>query len=215
MVVTTIANAPLQGLASFFALPTLKGPIIVMLNTASSSPSVQPAGCRGFASLVRIRQGWRSHRLNVLKFAVVLLSGWVLAGCAVMQQFVQAPDISVSNMKLARAGLLEQVLEFQLELDNPNAFALPLVAMNYTLELAGIEIGQGEQTKSVTLPAKGQAVWPVSFKVNSLKLAQSVLEHGEFKDLDYRVFGNFKLSESANLPSIPFDKRGNVGSKKN
>ncbi len=150
--------------------------------------------------------------MHALKFAAVLLSGWVLAGCAVMQQLVQAPDIAVTDMKLARAGLLEQVLEFQLELDNPNAFALPLVAMNYTLELAGIEIGQGEQTKSVTLPANGQAVWPVSFKVNSLKLAQSVLEHGDFKELDYRVFGNFKVSDSGRLPSIPFDKRGNIGS---
>ncbi len=166
-----------------------------------------------FPPVRRIRaEGLRGSGRSLRLVGAMLLAA-LFSGCAVMQQLVQAPDIAITDMKLAKAGLLEQVLEFQLELDNPNAFALPLIAMNYTLELSGIEIGQGEQTKAITLPANGQATWPVSFKVNSLKLAQSVLNHGEFKDLDYRIFGNFKLSESGQLPSIPFDKRGNLGAK--
>lgn len=129
-----------------------------------------------------------------------------------MQQLVQAPDVAVTDVRLSKVGLLQQVLEFDLELDNPNPFSLPLVAMEYTLEISGIEVGKGSQSQSLTLPANGEAVWPVQFKVNSLDLIANVLERGDFRDASYRVFGSFRLSESSKLPAIPFDRSGKIGS---
>lgn len=142
---------------------------------------------------------------------VVLVAFLSVTGCAVLQQLVQAPEVAVTDVRLAKAGLLQQVLEFDLELENPNSFALPLAAMNYTLEISGIEIGKGSHTKALTLPANGQAVWPITFKVNSLDLLSNVLQHGDFQDARYRVFGNFRFSESSRLPAIPFERSGRVG----
>lgn len=144
--------------------------------------------------------------------AIVLL--FSLSACAVLQQVVQAPDVSVTDMRLAKAGLFEQVLEFDLELGNPNGFSLPLAAMEYTLVVSGVEIGRGAQTQALTLPAYGQARWPVNFKVNSLKLLQGVLSEGAFQGRDYRIFGSFRLSESSRLPAIPFEQSGQIGSAK-
>ncbi len=149
--------------------------------------------------------------------AIRRLAGWLaalllLSSCAVLQQLVQPPGVAITDMRMGKVGLFEQVLEFDLKLDNPNAFALPMAGMEYTLELAGIEIGQGAQREAISVPALGQARWPVSFEVNSLKLIQSLIEkQGRFDRIDYRIHGRFLLSENSQLPPIPFDRRGQVG----
>ncbi len=149
---------------------------------------------------------------SLLRWPGLLAAILLLSACAVLQQLVQAPAVAITDMRLGKVGLFEQVLEFELKLDNPNAFALPMAGMEYTLELAGIEIGRGTQREAISVPALGQARWPVSFEVNSLKLIQSLMERqGRFEQLDYRIQGRFLLSEDSRLPPIPFDRRGEIG----
>lgn len=142
---------------------------------------------------------------------LLMLTALLLSGCALMQQLVETPTLRVANVSMASGGLMEQVVTFEFLVDNPNPFRLPVAGMAYTLELGGVEVGRGEQSQGITLPANGTARWPVTFRINGFKLAQGLLERGNLKDLDYRLFGSFRFSDSTSVPGLPFDKRGLIG----
>jgi len=85
------------------------------------------------------------------------------------------------------------------------------VAAKLGQEAPGVAAQSFGHLPAVFLPAGGSADWPVNFRINSLRLVQTFLEGGGFQGSDYRIHGTFHVSDSANMPALPFDKRGQVG----
>jgi LEA14-like dessication related protein len=53
------------------------------------------------------------------------------------------PRVSLGGLRLAQASLGALRLEFDLSLTNPNAFAIPLGALNYRVRVSGADIARG------------------------------------------------------------------------
>ncbi len=153
--------------------------------------------------------------LNRAAFAGFLMA-FLLASSAcsslnTLKQIVEPPKVSLADVKLVSAGLLEQRYRLSLRVQNPNSVPIPINGLEYKVSLGGSEFARGVSANSFTLPATGEDVVEIDVSTNLLDSARhvySLLKSGE-DNLDYNLSGNVKV----NLPfvkSLPFSRSGQV-----
>lgn len=120
-----------------------------------------------------------------------------------------APKVSLSDIKVAGMGIMEQRFQLRLEIDNPNAFPIPIVGVNYDLSINGKPFFQGQNDTPLTVPAQGKEylnIDVISSLSNILEQLQSWQNLGS--DVSYQLKGNVKLTELA--IAYPFERQGSV-----
>ncbi len=143
--------------------------------------------------------------------AVVALLSITLQSCATTASMLdpEKPTITLKKIKPLNFSFTEQELELTLNVENPNAFSLPLNTLSFAAKLAGEHIADGTSRERVTVPANGSALLNVVVTTSLSKLMgkiQSAADEGT--NLDYNVKGNLKLD---NWPkTIPFDSSGKI-----
>jgi LEA14-like dessication related protein len=143
---------------------------------------------------------------------VAVLGVAVLIGACV---HLQAPTVNLVAVELADVQLEEQHFKVRLHVENPNDRPLPIKSVSCSLQVQGVEVGEGRSTESFTVPAKGETEFDalvttnVTKSVPSLlpKLLSSVLQHGEMPD--YHVSG-WVNPDIALVPPIPFSHSGKI-----
>lgn len=85
----------------------------------------------------------------------------LLVGCG---SAVQQPTASFKSADLQPAGANGFRVDFGVNVDNPNGFALPISAAKYKLGLAGVTVVDDTAKPSASIPAKGAA--PVTIPVS-------------------------------------------------
>lgn len=139
----------------------------------------------------------------------LLLSLYGCSSMPMLEQFVAKPKLAVADFSMSEASFLNQTFQIKLKVDNPNAFALPILGLDYGLNIAGVEVAKGNNTKSLTVPAGGTDYLDISVNTNLLKTLpdlKSVLMGGG-KDISYAITGNVQTKNSF-ISSIPFAKTG-------
>lgn len=131
--------------------------------------------------------------------------------CATFEQPLQYPSLSVVNVKVVEAGIFEQKFALELNVKNPNAFALPIKGLDYTLHLAGEKFAEGVTAQGFNVPAGGESNFETQVSTNLVSTIRqfSHLIKDTPGEVDYLVEGKLKL----NLPlirSIPFSESGLV-----
>jgi len=141
-----------------------------------------------------------------------LLGAWTsvfLGGCALTQ--LQAPAISLVSVELADVQLTEQQFKARLHAQNPNDRPLPIKSASCTLQVEGIEVGQGKSAAPFTVPALGEADFDLIVKTNFATsvpdLLLRVLQRGQLPE--YHLSG-WVNPDIALLPPIPFSKSGQI-----
>jgi len=122
----------------------------------------------------------------------------------------EAPDVKLLSVEPVKIGLTSQDLAFELEVTNPNAFALPLQTLSFIAAVENKEIARGFSNEHVTLPANGVAVMEIIVSTSLSRVIGQLLSlAGSTKDsVNYDVSGFIKL---ANWPlRIPFGVDGNI-----
>jgi LEA14-like dessication related protein len=122
------------------------------------------------------------------------------------------PDIRVKRIDVERMSLQAVDLMLELEVANPNRFALMLQRLNYQLKLNGMDVGQGAaaQAMRVDKQGKGKIRLPLSLDLQKVGSGlYSTLAAG--KGLSYELNG--MLDATGDTPvigdiKIPFDKQG-------
>jgi len=79
----------------------------------------------------------------------------------------ESPTVKLLSVKPVKLGLKSQDLAFELEVTNPNAYALPLQALSFIAAIEGKEIARGFTGDRVTLPANGNAVIEILVNTSS------------------------------------------------
>jgi len=150
----------------------------------------------------------RNERWRLRAVAAAGLAS-LLAACAVAH--FQAPAITPTAVELMDVQILEQRFRVHLHVQNPNDQALPIKSVDCTLQVAGIEVGQGVSAGAFTVPAHGESDVEMIVTTN---LATSMpnllvrLSHGH--DLpEYRLSGRVNPDIHL-LPAIPFEKTGQI-----
>lgn len=143
----------------------------------------------------------------------VLLSITIAACSSIPSTPPVAPTVELESVKPVKLGLRKQELLFQLNINNPNPYDLPLQSLSFIAEIEGSEVAQGISNEPVTLPAESNAMVDVvvSTRLNRI-LAQVFHLAGSNADtVNYDVNGFVKLS---NWPlKIPFSVNGDLSPK--
>ncbi|MDT8342250.1 MAG: LEA type 2 family protein [Longimicrobiales bacterium] len=142
-----------------------------------------------------------------------------LTACA---SLVKEPQVSLVQVELASIGLTGATARVQLDIHNPNRFALDARAVEYTLAFhpddpsrtpevpddAWRPLATGRTAEAVSLA--GQATTPVTVLVPFTyrevgDAVASLLRDGRLR---YRFFGSFTVDSAVGDFRIPFDRNG-------
>jgi LEA14-like dessication related protein len=150
----------------------------------------------------------RSSLMAVAGSALLFLA----SGCAIVPK-LEAPKLSVVSLKMQGGDLFSQRVLLRMRVFNPNARALPIEGLSYTIEINDAELGSGGSSAPFTVPAMGEAEFDMQFTANLAgALARLLTRRNSSEKLDYRLRGNVSLA-SGFLRRIPFDERGSVNLK--
>ncbi|MFT6301765.1 MAG: LEA14-like dessication related protein [Pseudomonadales bacterium] len=137
-----------------------------------------------------------------------------LASCANIPSSAPiAPTVTLKSVKPLKLGFSKQELAFQLEVNNPNPYDLPIQTLSFVANLENKEVAQGISNEPVTLPANGNAVVEIIVTARFQRIL------GQFLSLNSKNTGNVKYDvkgfvKLTNWPlKIPFNTEGKVSSK--
>ena len=144
-----------------------------------------------------------------LRALVPALLAALVAGCALFAPRFVTPRLSVVDVQLQHADLIEQQLKVRLRVQNPNDRRLPVKGLAYTLEIEGQELAHGVSGASFVVPANGEAEFDTNVTANLAGVMMKLLRRGSAPNVAYRLSGKVALSEGL-LRSVPFEERGSV-----
>jgi LEA14-like dessication related protein len=131
----------------------------------------------------------------------LLLAGMIviitqLFSCATLKQFanIQKPTVDVQNVRLTGMSFDALNLAFDMKITNPNPLSVSLAGFDYDFQIADASFLKGNQTKAITLKAKGESILEIPLTLN-------------FKDL-YSTFQALKNADSTKykmLCGLSFD----------
>ncbi len=153
----------------------------------------------------------RFHAVRLIVLALFVLALGACSSVNALRQIVDPPKVSLADVKLVSAGLLEQRYRLSLRVQNPNGVAIPVSGLDYRVELGGSEFARGVSASSFSLPANGEDLVEIDVSTNLLDSARQVyalIKSGD-KSVDYNLSGNVKVD----LPfvnSLPFSRSGQV-----
>lgn len=155
---------------------------------------------------MRMRDGVTRRCLRAVSVTLALL----LAGCAGLGAYSEAPRVSLVSIQPRELGVLEQRYGLRLRILNPNDTALPLEGMSYSLQINDREFAYGVSRQPVSIPAYGEALLEVDVVSNLLGVLQQLQEAntGKRESLKYRLTGSLSLENR--LGKLPFDYRGEL-----
>jgi len=146
-----------------------------------------------------------------MKTLIALWFAIILGGCATMQPPLEAPHITLTDLRILDATLFEQRYALKIRLQNPNAEALPINGMDFRLDINDVELGRGVSDEAITVPAYGETVFEINLVSNLARIVDQIraLESGKGQSLRYRLTGG--ISVANHIGKLPFDYRGEVG----
>jgi len=146
-----------------------------------------------------------------MKKFIALLFAIILGGCAAVQPPLEAPHVSLIDLRVLDATLFEQRFALKIRLQNPNAVEVPVNGMDFRLEINDVELGRGVSDKAVTVPAYGETVFEINLVSNFARIVNQIraLESGTGQSLRYRLTGGISVANRAG--KLPFDYQGEIG----
>ncbi len=137
----------------------------------------------------------------------------VLAGCAAgTEALVSTPDVDLKSVEMERVGFTGQTFLLGFQVDNPNAFPLPVKAVKYRVMFDDERFAGGETRASFTVPAKGTDEFMLSVEldiINSATEVMSLLKGGMPEHVKYRVEGSLTVDIPFARP-LPFSSSGTI-----
>lgn len=140
-------------------------------------------------------------------FPWLLLLALTLSGCALLVPKLQTPRLSVVNIELRQASLLQQRLRVRVRVENPNDRSLPIQGLSYTLYISGQAFASGASEASFVVPALGTAEFDMDVTANAAGALFTILAKPPGQSIDYQMKGRVELSRGW-LRSIPFEQNG-------
>jgi LEA14-like dessication related protein len=148
-------------------------------------------------------------RLTPTRLAMACAAVILLSGCAVMH--LQAPAISLTSVELTDVQIDQQRFTVQLHVQNPNDRPLPIKSVSCTLDVEGVEVGQGQSTAPFTVPANGESDVEMLVTTNfATSVPNLLLRVVQRKQLPEYHLSGWVNPDQALLPPIPFSKSDRI-----
>jgi LEA14-like dessication related protein len=150
----------------------------------------------------------------IRQFLILFVTCIALAGCAGITYHAQPPQISINNIQLVDAQLLEQRYDLTLRIQNTNDFPFFIKGLSYQLDINGSEFAHGISRHSLNILPYEEKFLTVSLISNTfgvINQLQALSKTGEA--LHFRLKGNVShgtFNVPASMYSLPFEKEGTL-----
>lgn len=139
------------------------------------------------------------------RLASVFGTALLLGSCAVVQ--LQSPAVTLTSVELTDVQIDAQQFTVHLHVQNPNDRPLPIKSVSCTLQVQGVEVGQGKSTAPFTVPALGDSDVAMLVTTNFANSVPNLL----LRVVQRKQLPEYQLSGWVNpditlLPPIPFSK---------
>jgi LEA14-like dessication related protein len=132
-----------------------------------------------------------------------------LVACSLVAPKFNRPNISVVSIELRSGNLWQQNFAVKLNIQNPNARALPVSGLHVELHAGGVEVASGVSDHPFIVPPLGESEFDMTIKANLalavLKLSQKLDQHAESVDYDLTGAASVELPF---LHELPFHQMG-------
>lgn len=147
---------------------------------------------------------------------IVVMTRWalvaVLAGCASTSSLVSTPVVTLSSVEMTGLSFSSQKFLLGFDVNNPNAFSLPVESVRYHLRLGEHRFASGETQRAFSVPAGGDGSFAISVDLDILQQTSqitSLLRTGMNETIEYELEGSLVI-DIPFTPPIGFSNSGNV-----
>lgn len=145
---------------------------------------------------------------SMLKKSFLLLSAaLLLPACSSVPGVIEQPTISIQNIGLRDISLTQGTAVITLNVNNPNAFPLPIKGIEYGLRLNGHPVASGDQVQEQSIGARQEVPVNIPVRLDFVELARLAPVAWRERRLQYDLTGAVKLP----LIKVPFQRQGGVG----
>lgn len=147
--------------------------------------------------------------------ALLILPLWLLCtGCSSLQK----PTAALRSASIADVTPDGLRLNFDVDVTNPNAVAIPLSGARYDLSLGRSKVLSGDVDSDITIPANGTDALtvPVNVTFEQLLAAEDVIRSSG-GDIPYAFGGTLNFTANSGLPiplKVPFQYKGELPLRK-
>lgn len=152
--------------------------------------------------------------MNAAKFRTFIalgLSAWLCAACSATPRSLQPPRVEVIGLSVLSPDATPSRFRVSLLVTNPNAEALPIEALRFSVRLGGEGVLNGTSPAAITVPPQGRETVRVEVDgglVSSLSRLLALVQ-GRESALPYELFGSLTLDRRP--PNMfPFNASGQV-----
>lgn len=148
--------------------------------------------------------------IEILPKAFWLFAVVTLSACAGTGTVIDSPTVELTGVELTSANFQRQTFLLKFDVSNPNAFPLPVKAVEYRVDFDNKKFAGGETRGSFTVPARGGDSFAISVDLDILSSAAqlSSLMHGGLREnISYGLQGSLAVDIPFVKP-IPFSSSG-------
>ena len=141
---------------------------------------------------------------KVQKWLILLMLFATSVACSTLGDFVQKPTMQFQDVKYRSVSVKEGVLDSRVQINNPNAFSLPVRNIVYSLKINERELANSSMTFDKSIPANGsiQLQFPVHFLYG--ELLNSISSLLQNRTVNFQLGGEVDFG----VIKIPFSKSG-------
>jgi len=150
----------------------------------------------------------RKEKIMHTRLGVSALALLFVCACGGGRERSPRVDVSITDLRLAQAGVLEQTYAMTLRVQNPNNFEIAADGLSFSVETNGKLFARGVSNESVVIPRLGEAMVQVQAVSDTSKAVEQAMDFQNFA-LDgfrYRLVGRFFSGNQ----KFPFDYRGKI-----
>ena len=150
-----------------------------------------------------------SKRLIIPVFVLSIGAG---GGCATLEPVLQKPTANIKGVKFGKITLESATMLFDVEVENPYSFDLPLVNINYALTSKGQLLFSGGAKQQATIPSKGTQIVTLPVKIGYKDLINTFRGFTLGSEIPYKAEAglSFDTPGSAGRINLPLQATGQM-----
>ena len=123
-----------------------------------------------------------------------------------VETFLHKPQITLDEVTLENASLLEATMVFHYKITNPNPIGAKLDSITYSLNFNDKEFVKGTLDQGIQIRASGSEIIALPITINYLEMFQSITEFIQAETINYHIFGSAGLGPV----NVPYSKTGTL-----
>lgn len=152
----------------------------------------------------------RNTRSRAFSWMVLLLSLWLMSGCALLSPVSEKPGIRLVSFELVPSPGVNQQIRIGLSITNPNPVDLKLAGMSYEISIAGFDVFSGVTDQVPELKAYKETQVELAMSANVMEILRLMEAFSEMpvQEMTYNL--ETKLDLGPWRPAIRVSQTGDL-----